>query len=136
MYEPVWVNPKDAEERGIKTGDIVKVFNERGAVLCGALVFERIMPGAVSIDHGARCDAIVPGRLDRGGAIDLIAPDWIISKNCGGQATSGFLVDIQKVSYGEMGEWKESFPEAFSRKYDPAYGLLFDAWVAKEGESS
>ena len=30
MYEPVWIHPSDAEKRGIKNGDIVKVFNERG----------------------------------------------------------------------------------------------------------
>ena len=33
MYEPVWIHPTDAEARGIKSGDIVKLFNERGTVL-------------------------------------------------------------------------------------------------------
>jgi trimethylamine-N-oxide reductase (cytochrome c) len=47
MYEPLWIHPSDAARRGIKTGDIVKVYNERGAVLGGALVWERIMPGVV-----------------------------------------------------------------------------------------
>ena len=60
-YEPCWMHPSDAEaERGIKNGDIVSVYNERGSVLCGALVFERIMPGVLSIDHGARADYIIP----------------------------------------------------------------------------
>ena len=45
MYEPCWIHPSDAEARGIKMGDIVKVHNERGAVLCGARVWERVMPG-------------------------------------------------------------------------------------------
>lgn len=134
MYEPVWMNPVDAEARGIKTGDIVKVFNDRGIVLCGALVFERIVPGAVSIDHGARCDAILPGKIDRGGAIDLIAPDSVASKNAGGQATSGFLVDVQKPTHAEFEEWREHYPEAFAREYDPAYGLLFNSWVIKGGK--
>jgi trimethylamine-N-oxide reductase (cytochrome c) len=35
MYEPLWINPGDAAKRGIKSGDIVKVFNERGTVLGG-----------------------------------------------------------------------------------------------------
>ncbi len=128
-YEPVWVNPKDAVSRGIKTGDIVKVFNERGVVMGGALVMERIMPGVTYMDHGARCDALVPGKLDRGGAIDLISPDWIISKNCVGEATSGFLVDVQKVTEAEMMEWRKLYPEAFARQYSPAAGLCFNAWI-------
>jgi len=37
-YEPIWINPVDAEERGIKDGDVVKIFNERGIVLVGARV--------------------------------------------------------------------------------------------------
>jgi trimethylamine-N-oxide reductase (cytochrome c) len=39
--------------------------NERGEVLAGAYVTERIMPGVISIDHGAKYDPIVPGELDR-----------------------------------------------------------------------
>ncbi|MFC1845846.1 molybdopterin-dependent oxidoreductase [Chloroflexota bacterium] len=129
MYEPLWINPSDAAKRGIKMGDIVKIHNERGAVLAGALVFERIMPGAVSIDHGARVDYIIPAKLDRGGAINLITPDWITSKNCVGQATSGFLVEVEKVTLAQMEEWKNQYPDAFEREYDPASGLRFNAWV-------
>ena len=56
MYEPLWINTKDAAARGIKSGDIVRIYNERGSVLAGAYISERIMPGAVFIDHGARYD--------------------------------------------------------------------------------
>ena len=104
------------QARGIKTGDIVKIFNERGIVLGGALVWERIMPGVTYMDHGARCDAILPGKIDRGGAIDLISPDWIISKNCVGEATSGFLVDVQKVTQAEMEEWKKALSRCLGRE--------------------
>ena len=48
---------------------------------CGARVWERIMPGVVYVDHGARHDPIVPGKVDRGGAINTIAPNGITSKN-------------------------------------------------------
>ncbi|MBP1707867.1 MAG: molybdopterin oxidoreductase, partial [Chloroflexi bacterium] len=129
LYEPVWIHPRDAAKRGIQTGDSVKIFNERGMVLGGALVWERIMPGVISIDHGSRCDAILPGKIDRGGAIDLIAPDGLISKHCPGQATSGFLADLQKVQPSEMENWRKGYPEAFSREYDPDSGLRFDAWI-------
>jgi trimethylamine-N-oxide reductase (cytochrome c) len=129
MYEPLWINPLDAAKRGIQTGDIVKAFNERGIVLCGALVMERIMPGAVYVDHGARIDFIIPGKLDRGGAINLISPRNTMSQNCPGQATSGYLVEVERVTMAKMEKWKEKYPEAFSREYDPASGLRFNAWV-------
>jgi trimethylamine-N-oxide reductase (cytochrome c) len=123
------MNPADAEARGVKHGDIVKVFNERGGVLCGALVFERIMPGVISIDHGARADFIIPCKLDRGGAINTITPAGLTSKHAAGQATSGFLAEVQKVTGADMEEWREKYPAAFAREYDPASGLRFNAWV-------
>jgi molybdopterin guanine dinucleotide-containing S/N-oxide reductase-like protein len=131
MYEPLWIHPKDALRRGIKNGDIVKVFNERGVVLSGAIVWERIMPGVVYQDHGARIDFIIPGKLDRGGAIDLITPEGIISKHCAGEATSGYLVEVEKVNNFEMDKWRKEYPEAFNREYNPASGLCFNAWIER-----
>ena len=128
---PQDLHPKDAEPRSIKTGDIVKVFNERGTVLCGALVWERIMPGALSVDHGARTDIIIPGKLDRGGAINLITPKGLTSRHAGGQATTSFLVDVQRVSMDEMDKWRREYPEAFNRDYDRAAGLKSSAWVER-----
>ena len=103
MYEPIWINPKDALKREISSGDIVKIHNERGIVLGGAYITERIMPGVVSQDHGARCDWIIPGELDRGGANNLISPSGLVSKNCGGEVTSGFLVEVEKVTKLQRG---------------------------------
>ncbi len=130
MYEPLWIHPSTAEKRGIKSGDIVKAFNERGTVLGGAYVTERVMPGVVYMDHGARVDWIIPGKLDRGGAINLIAPEGIVSKHCPGMATTAYLVECEKVTMAQMEEWKKQYPEAFEREYDPGSGLRFNAWVA------
>ena len=132
-YEPVWINPGDAEKRGIRDGDIVKVFNERGVVLCGARVWERLMSGVAYVDHGARHDPLVPGWVDRGGAINTIAPYGVSSRNAVGQATSGYLVDVQKVTEKDHDEWRKMDPEAYdaayTREYNPAAGLRFNAWV-------
>jgi anaerobic selenocysteine-containing dehydrogenase len=130
-YEPCWINPVDAQARGITDNDIVKVYNERGIVLAGARVWERIRPGVVYMDHGARVDAILPGKVDRGGAINLIAPIGITSKNCVGQATSGYLVQVQKIAFKEMAKWRNEYPESFERKYNPASGLCFNSWIVK-----
>jgi molybdopterin guanine dinucleotide-containing S/N-oxide reductase-like protein len=129
MYEPLWMNPIDAQKRGIRNGDIVKTYNERGAVLGGAYVTERLRQGVVYMDHGARCDWIIPGELDRGGAINLISPYNLISKNCNGMASSGYLVEVEKVSREQYEQWRREYPEAFERKYNPASGLMFDAWI-------
>jgi trimethylamine-N-oxide reductase (cytochrome c) len=134
-YEPVWINTNDAEARGIKTGDIVKVFNERGVVLCGAIAWERMMPGVIYVDHGARHDPLVPG-VDRGGAVNTIAPYGVSSTNACGQATSGYLADVQKATEKDWESWRKIDPEAYDaaykRVYDPAAGLRSDGWIAEE----
>ena len=132
-YEPIWIHTSEAAKRGIKHGDIIKIFNERGIVLGGAYVTERLRPGVAYIDHGARADPIIVGRVDRGGAINTIAPTGTTSKNAVGQATSGYLVEVAKVTGAEWDEWRAANPEAFARPYDPASGLRFEAWVVQEG---
>lgn len=119
QYHTVWIHPKDAAERGIEDGDVVNLYNERGGVLAGAYVTERIMPGAVSIDHGAKYDPIVPGELDRGGAVNTIVPGTITSKNTTGMATSGFLVEVERANLDEL---KKKYPEAFNRPFHATAG--------------
>ncbi|MEM3602694.1 MAG: molybdopterin-dependent oxidoreductase [Candidatus Bathyarchaeia archaeon] len=126
LYEPVWINPLDAEKLGVKTGDIAKVFNERGTVLCGVRVTERIMPGVVSVDHGARADIIsLEDKIDRGGAINLIAPHEG-GKNTALMVVSGYLVAVQKANLEEL---KDKYPEAFQRKIHPLIGPYYTTYV-------
>jgi len=131
QYHPVWLHPATAESRGIKHGDVVSIFNERGTVLGGAYVTERLMPGVVYIDHGAKWDPIEPGVIDRGGAINTIVPRSVTSKNAVGHAVSGFLVDIEKT---DMEALKRKYPEAFARPFHPCAGPGLDACVLIGGE--
>ena len=76
-YWIVRINPKDANARGIKENDLVKVFNDRGAVICAAQVTERVGPGTVhSYEGSAVYDPIgEPGKSpDRGGMYEHIDP--------------------------------------------------------------
>jgi trimethylamine-N-oxide reductase (cytochrome c) len=122
-YEPLWIHPADAEPRGVADGDVVKIYNERGAVLAGAWVTERIMPGAIYIDHGARWDPIIPGVLDRGGAINTITPHNITSKNAAGMVCSGFLAEVELARLEEL---RKAYPEAFNRPYRADAGLRLE----------
>ena len=61
--EAIRIHPRDAEARGIADGDIVRVFNDRGATLAGAVVTDRVRPGVVVLPTGAWYDpADPPGR--------------------------------------------------------------------------
>lgn len=51
--QEVWLNPLDAEKRGIKNGDMVRVFNARGELRIPAKVTPRIMPGVSAMGQGA-----------------------------------------------------------------------------------
>ncbi|MBI4292002.1 MAG: molybdopterin-dependent oxidoreductase [Betaproteobacteria bacterium] len=110
MYEPCWIHPSDASARGISNGDVIMVHNDRGAVLTGAVVTERIIPGALSIDHGAKIDLVVLGGkpVDRGGCINLIVPSPAEKYGAGGELkipemnVSGFLAEAAKVDVSQI----------------------------------
>ena len=51
--QEVWLSTNDAAKRGIKNGDKVKIFNDRGIIVMPAKVTPRIMPGVISIPQGA-----------------------------------------------------------------------------------
>ena len=110
MYEPCWIHPSDAEVRAISSGDVIMVHNERGAVLVGAVVTERIIPGALSIDHGAKIDLVTlkDKLIDRGGCINLIAPSPLEKYGVGEEIkipemnVSGFLVEAAKIDVAEI----------------------------------
>jgi len=119
-YQTTWINPEDAASLGVSHGDVMEVYNERGRVLVGAYVTERIMPGVISIDHGARFDPIVTGVLDRGGAINTITPRSTTSKNAAGMVTCGFLAGVKRADIEAL---RREHPEAFSAPIDKATGL-------------
>ena len=54
--EPVRIHPRDAAARGIGGGDIVRLYNDRGACLAGAVLSEALRPGVVQLSTGAWYD--------------------------------------------------------------------------------
>ncbi|GLQ73598.1 trimethylamine-N-oxide reductase TorA [Vibrio penaeicida] len=51
--EPVYINPVDAKAKGIKDGDLVRVFNDRGQLMAGAVVTDSYPQGVIRIEEGA-----------------------------------------------------------------------------------
>jgi biotin/methionine sulfoxide reductase len=54
--EVMRMHPADAAARGIRQGDIVRLFNARGACLAAAELSEAVMPGVVNLPTGAWYD--------------------------------------------------------------------------------
>ncbi len=50
--QAIWINALDAKQRGIKNGDMVKVYNDRGEVHLPAYVTNRIRPGYTNMPQG------------------------------------------------------------------------------------
>ena len=97
-YWVIRINAEDAGKRGIKNNDVVKVFNDRGEVLCGAQITGRVPPGVVhSYESCAEYQPIgEPGESpDRGGCINLVTNHRFVSKNACGMAPNSCLVEIE-----------------------------------------
>jgi biotin/methionine sulfoxide reductase len=62
--EPIRLHPSDAAARGIADGDIVRVFNDRGSCLAGAVLSEDVRPRVAQLSTGAWYDPLDPADLD------------------------------------------------------------------------
>jgi biotin/methionine sulfoxide reductase len=54
--EPARLHPADAAARGISGGDVVRLWNDRGSCLAGAVLTEDVRPGVVQLSTGAWFD--------------------------------------------------------------------------------
>ena len=71
VTDAVWINPIDAEARGIKDGDLVRVRSKRGETSLPAKVTPRIMPGVASMEQGAWYKPDANG-IDTAGSINVL----------------------------------------------------------------
>ena len=96
--EPVSINSEDAASRGISDGDLVRLFNDRGACLAGALVTDDVRPGAIRLYTGAWYDPVEAGKigsLDRHGNPNMLTLDKGTSKLGQGPAAQTALVQVE-----------------------------------------
>ena len=98
FYWVLRMNTEDALERGIQRHDIVKVFNDLGAVLCAADPTERLPRDVVhGYESSARYDPIgEPGNsVDRGGCLNLLTSKRPQIKKSHSLASSSAIVQVE-----------------------------------------
>jgi anaerobic selenocysteine-containing dehydrogenase len=91
------INAADAAARGIKQHDLVKIYNDRGGVICAAHLTQRLPRGVVhAYESSAVYDPIgEPGHsVDRGGCINLLTPKRSIAAKVTGTAVNSCLVQV------------------------------------------
>jgi biotin/methionine sulfoxide reductase len=94
--EPIRIHPNDAGTRGIEQGDVVRVFNDRGAFLAGAVVTDAVMEQVAQISTGAWYDPVTPGGLDAHGNPNVATADRPASRLSQACAALSTLVEIEK----------------------------------------
>ena len=70
----LWINPSDADDRGISTGDMVRVQNTTGLMKVAALLTDDVMRGVVSCDQGEWFGSDGDGSVNRLTPLDPTLP--------------------------------------------------------------
>lgn len=96
--EVLTMHPQDAAERGIKAGDVARVYNDRGACLAGVRIHDGVRRGVVVLPTGAWYDPLVPGEigtLDKHGNPNVLTLDKGTSKLTQGCSAQTALVEVE-----------------------------------------
>ncbi len=94
QIQKLWINPLDAQQRGIKQGDTVRIHNQRGVTQIPAEVTQRIMPGVVAMQAGAWWSPGADG-VDRGGCPNVLSSARI-TPLAKGNSHQTMLVEVVK----------------------------------------
>ncbi|MDJ0612200.1 MAG: molybdopterin guanine dinucleotide-containing S/N-oxide reductase [Rhizobiaceae bacterium] len=95
--EPVHINPEDARSRNINEGDVVRVFNDRGACYCGAVLDDAVMQSVVCVSTGAWLDLESQDDVAtcKHGNPNMLTPDKGTSRLAQGPIAHSCLVEIE-----------------------------------------
>ncbi|MGE2727907.1 molybdopterin guanine dinucleotide-containing S/N-oxide reductase [Mycolicibacterium vaccae] len=97
--EPIRMSPGDARARGLTDGDVVRVFNDRGACLAGVVVDEALRPQVVQLATGAWYDPLDPSDPDSlcvHGNPNMLTDDLGTSSLARGCTGAHALVQVEK----------------------------------------
>jgi biotin/methionine sulfoxide reductase len=111
--EPCRLNPEDAAQRGIAHGDLIRVFNDRGECLAGAILDDAVRTGVLQLSTGAWYDPVdpgTPGSLDRHGNPNVLTADHGTSRLAQGPSAHSALVDVERYDGGPTAVTVHSVP--------------------------
>ena len=97
--EPIMLHPEDASHRNLANGDIVRVYNQRGACLGAVVIDDQVMPGVVQMSTGAWYDPEQPGSSDslcKHGNPNVLTPDIGTSRLAQGPIAHTCLVEVER----------------------------------------
>jgi biotin/methionine sulfoxide reductase len=91
------MNPGDAAGRNIANGDVVRVFNDRGACLAGIELSDSISRGVIELPTGAMFDPVetADGSLEVHGNPNVLTRDHGTSKLAQGPTAHSCLVEVE-----------------------------------------
>ncbi|HGD3316285.1 TPA: DMSO/selenate family reductase complex A subunit [Proteus mirabilis] len=89
-----WLNPVDAAQRGLKSGDIAEIYNERGRLHIRVKVTDRVLPGVIAVPQGAWRSLDTTG-VDTGGCINTLT-SWHPSPFAKGNPQHTNLVEVKR----------------------------------------
>jgi biotin/methionine sulfoxide reductase len=94
--EQIGMTRLDASERGLDHGDLVRVFNDRGATLAVVSIRDDLMPGVVQLPTGAWWDPVEVGGLCRSGNPNVLTRDAGTSSLAQGPTAQTCLVEVER----------------------------------------
>ncbi|MBR8122406.1 hypothetical protein KDW39_04490 [Burkholderia multivorans] len=98
-YWVMRINPQDAAERKVRHHELIRVYNDRGSVICAADVSPMIAPGVCkAYESSAEVDLFMDprfGRVDRGGCVNLLTPRRPQVKHTDGMGSNSCLVNFE-----------------------------------------
>ncbi|MDT7610583.1 MAG: biotin/methionine sulfoxide reductase [Pseudonocardiales bacterium] len=96
--EPVRLHPDDAAARGIRAGEVVRVWNDRGSCLAGAVLSDAVRRGVVQLSTGAWFDPSSELATCAHGNPNVLTADRGTSRLAQGCAGQHALVEVEPMT--------------------------------------
>lgn len=112
--EPARMHASDATERGLKDGDVIRIWNDRGSCLAGLSIDDAIMPGCIQLATGAWFDPDGSGMCKHGNP-NVLTADRGTSQLAQGPTAHTCIVEAERYD-GELPRVTAFDPPEFAER--------------------